>query len=142
MSEEFTTPVRVYIEDTDAGGIVYYVNYLKFMERARTELFRSLGFKRPALITDGLLLVVASSNVVYKKPARLDDLLHVSARVQKLARTYVEIDQRIVRDGECLCEGEIKIACVSKELMRPAAFPRDVHQAFQQFSATREKNQK
>lgn len=142
MSAEFIAPVRVYIEDTDAGGIVYYVNYLKFMERARTELFRTLGFERPALLTDGLLLVVASSNVVYKKPARLDDLLEVSTRVQKLARTWVELEQNIYRNGECLCEGQIKIACVSKELMRPAAIPQNVHHAFQQICAMREKNQK
>lgn len=142
MFQEFIAPIRVYIEDTDAGGIVYYVNYLKFMERARTELFRKLGFKRPALLKDGLLWVVASSNVVYKKPARLDDLLEVTAHVQKVARTYVEIEQKVYRDGECLCEGQIRMACVNRESIRPAAIPVEVHQAFQHISAQGEKNQK
>lgn len=140
MAKEFVIPVRVYIEDTDAGGIVYYVNYLKFMERARTELFRELGYDKPALLTDGLLLVVASSNVVYKKSARLDDLLEVTASIQKLARTYVVLEQNVYRKGERLCEGQIKIACVTKNEMKPAAIPPDVHQAFLDYSSASEIN--
>lgn len=130
MNNEFIFPVRVYIEDTDAGGIVFYVNYLKFMERARTELFRKLGFEKPALIADGLLLVVASSNISYKKPAQLDDELLISARVIKLARSYLELEQKVYRQGELLCEGQIKVACVTKERMKPSAMPENVQRSF------------
>ena len=136
MSKEFISPIRVYIEDTDTGGIVYYVNYLKFMERSRTELFRTLGFERPALLTDGLLLVVASANVVYKKPARLDDQLNVSTRLLKLARTYVVFEQNVYCNGEILCEGQIKVACVSKDVMKPAVIPDNVRKAFQLYSSS------
>lgn len=131
MKNEFILPVRVYIEDTDAGGIVYYVNYLKFMERARTELFRKLGYDKPAMIDDGLLLVVASAQVNYRKSARLDDQLEVSAAISKLARTYVVFEQKVVRGIECLCEGELKIACVTRKEMKPAAMPKDVMAALQ-----------
>ncbi len=123
--------MRVYIEDTDAGKIVYYVNYLKFMERARTEFFRKLGFAKPAMIAEGLLLVVASLNVQYKRSARLDDLLNVSAKLIKIARSYVVFHQRVVRDGECLCEATVNVACVDKESMRPKAMPQDVTNAIQ-----------
>ncbi len=136
MNNEFISSMRVYIEDTDAGGIVYYVNYLKYMERARTELFRKLGYDKPALITDGLLLVVAASHVNYRKSARLDDWLDVSANIKKIAKTYIEFDQRVYKEGELLCDAEIKIACVSKNEMKPKRFPADVCQAFTTYFST------
>ena len=124
---EFFTPVRVYIEDTDAGGIVYYVNYLKYMERARTELMRSLGYHKPAFLDGGLLLVVHSANTRYVLAAKLDDALQVSAEISKLARTYVVFRQCVYRGDALLCESEIKVACVRQSDMRPAALPADVH---------------
>lgn len=131
MGNEFSIPIRVYIEDTDAGGIVYYVNYLKYMERARTELLRSRGLSKPAVLEEGMLLVVASAKVDYKKSARLDDMLTVSAVIQKRARSYVLFQQRVLRDGVCLCESEIKVACVNRVTMKPCAFPERVAQVFE-----------
>lgn len=124
----FSIPIRVYIEDTDAGGIVYYVNYLKFMERSRTEFLRSFGYDKPAILDDGLLLVVHSANVQYRRPARLDDQLQVTTAVAHLARSYVEFQQQVLRGNELLCEGLIRIACVDGESMKPKAIPLTMHQ--------------
>ncbi len=120
---QFKTPIRVYIEDTDAGGIVYYVNYLKFMERARTEFMRGLGYDKPAVLVEGKLLVVHSTNIQYRSPARLDDLLTATAAIRRLARSYVVFHQQIFRGDELLCEAEIKVACVIQSTMRPAPMP-------------------
>ncbi len=120
-------PIRVYIEDTDAGGIVYYVNYLKFMERSRTELLRTLGYDKPAILGDGLLLVVHAAQIEYRRAARLDDQLHVTAGITKLARTYVEFKQQVLRGEELLCVGSIRVACVKSSTMKPHAIPPDMH---------------
>ncbi len=133
---DFSIPIRIYIEDTDAGGIVYYVNYLKYMERARTELFRSLGYHKPAILDDGLMLVVHAAQVNYRRSARLDDQLQVSTRVEKLARTYVEFQQQVFRGDELLCEGLIRIACVNADTMKPNAIPAGIHLQLNQFSQT------
>jgi 4-hydroxybenzoyl-CoA thioesterase len=123
----FSIPVRVYIEDTDAGGIVYYVNYLKFMERSRTEFLRSFGYDKPAILDDGLLLVVHSAEVQYRRPARLDDQLQVTTSIARLARSYVEFQQQVMRGNELLCEGLIRVACVDGESMKPKAIPAAMH---------------
>lgn len=127
---EFALPIRVYLEDTDAGGIVYYVNYLKFMERARTELLRSLGFEFEQLGADGLQFVVHSVNANYRKPARMDNELIVTASVQQLARTYVVFQQQVRRDNEILCDAQIKVACVDTIHLRPAVMPLPVKTQF------------
>lgn len=124
MVTEFSHALRVYIEDTDAGGIVFYVNYLKYMERARTELLRELGFPKPAILDDGLIMVVVSASVDYKKSARLDESLRVTTKLCKLARTHIVFEQTIRRDSVILTEGVIKVACVEKESMRPRPFPK------------------
>lgn len=134
---EFSLPLRVYIEDTDAGGIVYYVNYLKFMERARTELMRSLGYDKPAMFGEDRLMVVHSANVNYRRAARLDDRLTATASVSKLARSYIVFHQEIHRDGELLCEADIKVACVLRSNMRPVALPGDVKSSIMDFLASR-----
>lgn len=128
----FSTPVRVYIEDTDAGGIVYYVNYLKYMERSRTEFLRSFGYDKPAILEGGLLLVVHSAQINYRRPARLDNLLGVTAQIHKLARTYVEFRQQVLRGEELLCEGIIRIACVDAGSMKPSAIPATMYQQLDQ----------
>jgi len=103
---EFSIPVRVYIEDTDAGGIVYYVNYLKYME------------------------------VEYHRAARLDDELRITASTIKVARTYSILKQAVYCNDALLCAGEIKIACVRPgEVMRPAALPKDIHQKLKEHEA-------
>lgn len=129
---EFNIPLRVYIEDTDAGGIVYYVNYLKYMERCRTEFLRSLGYHKPAILDGGLLLVVHTAQISYRRSARLDDQLHVSAQIEKLARSYVDFKQQVFRGEELLCEGLIRIACVDATVMKPSAIPVDMHRQLDQ----------
>ncbi len=130
---EFSIPVRVYIEDTDAGGIVYYVNYLKFMERSRTEFFRALGYHKPAIMDEGLLLVVHSAQIDYHRSARLDDELSVTTGIIKLARTYVEFKQQVFRNQELLCTGIARVACVDASVMKPRAIPADMHQQLTYF---------
>ncbi|EKF73987.1 hypothetical protein A11A3_10791 [Alcanivorax hongdengensis A-11-3] len=127
---EFTLPVRVYIEDTDAGGIVYYVNYLKFMERARTEFMRGLGYQHYALADQNFQFVVHSAEVLYKQPARIDDALTVSARIEKLGRAALVFDQQVRRDGQLLCQARIKVACVSADTLKPVALPPALYQQF------------
>jgi 4-hydroxybenzoyl-CoA thioesterase/acyl-CoA thioester hydrolase len=122
----FSAPVRVYIEDTDAGGIVYYVNYLKYMERGRTEFMRSLGFDKSSVITSDKLMVVHSANTQYHSPAYLDDSLMINTNLRKVARSYVIFFQQVFRDGELLCSAEIKVACVVRGLMKPVAIPSDL----------------
>lgn len=129
---EFSIHLRVYLEDTDAGGIVYYVNYLKFMERARTELLRSLGFEFAALSSEQLQFVVHSVDAQYRKPARMDDELIVTAVVEQLARTYIVFHQQVRRGDEVLCDAHIKVACVDTTQLRPAALPAPVKLQFSQ----------
>jgi len=118
-----STFVRVYIEDTDAGGIVYYVNYLKFMERARTEWLRDLGIEHYLSGPDAVFFVVRRAEIDYRKPARLDDLLHISAEVIKIGRASLTFRQRITRQDVLLADGLIEVACVDKESLKPCALP-------------------
>jgi len=127
----FSIPIRVYIEDTDAGGIVYYVNYLKFMERSRTEFLRSFGYHKAAILDGGLLLVVHAAEINYRRSARLDDELQATTCITKLARTYIEFQQQVLRGDELLCEGLVRIACVDAATMRPCALPADIHTQLQ-----------
>lgn len=126
--DEFCWPLRVYIEDTDAGGIVYYINYLKYMERARTELLRRYGYDKPAFWADNRMFVVHSADVTWRKPARLDDELDVSARIDKVGRTFFEVVQQVRRSGQVLCEGVVKVANVTRDTMKPVALPADMRE--------------
>ena len=130
---EFSWPCRVYYEDTDAGGVVYYVNYLKYMERARTERLRALGYSQRELAAQNLLFVVHSAQTRYHAPARLDDELQVSAQVEKLGKARLDFVQRVVRaaDGQLLCEGRFVVACVAADSFRPVAMPAALHATFQ-----------
>lgn len=125
-------PIKVYIEDTDAGGIVYYVNYLKFMERARTEYMRELGYGKVALFADQLMFVVHSLNVNYRKPAHLDDDLMVSAKPIKVGKAAVVFEQKVFLNDQLLCEGEVKVACVRREDQKPSALPLEMWQKLRQ----------
>lgn len=124
---EFSIPVRVYIEDTDAGGIVYYVNYLKFMERARTEFMRKLGYGKTAIFDDEAMFVVHSSNINHLDSAVLDDELEVTARPIKAGRTYIVFEQLVRRGSDVLCRADIKIACVHRRLRQPQAMPANMY---------------
>jgi 4-hydroxybenzoyl-CoA thioesterase len=121
---------RVYLEDTDAGGIVYYVNYLRFMERARTEFLRSLGEDFSSLDANALKFVVYRVQVEYHSAARMDDELIVTARPVALARTNVVFEQTVERSTHLLCSGRIQVACVKGERMKPCAIPATLRQAF------------
>lgn len=120
---EFKWPVRVYIEDTDAGGIVYYVNYLKFMERARTEFLRHLGFDHAEMINQGTMFVIHSSEIHYREPAFLDDQLMISVEIEELKRTHLTFRQQLYRGERKLTEAKIKGACVNKNTMKPCTIP-------------------
>jgi 4-hydroxybenzoyl-CoA thioesterase len=130
MIKEYCLPIRVYVEDTDAGGIVYYANYLKYIERARTELIRSLGYDKPALFGD-LQFVVHSVEIKYRQPAVLDDEVVATAQLIKVSRTSFTIAQKVLRNDEVLVEAEVKVACISHEKKRPAAIPADMLQTLQ-----------
>lgn len=119
MAKEFSLPVRVYIEDTDAGGIVYYVNYLKFFERARTELMRTLGQDKAAVRDDGQLYVVTDASIRYRRPARLDDALQVTASVTAVGAATMTFRQAVLRDGVTLASGEVGVACVDSNSGKP-----------------------
>jgi tol-pal system-associated acyl-CoA thioesterase len=121
--EEFSLPVRVYIEDTDAGGIVYYVNYLKFMERARTELMRSLGYGKDYIFNHDLMFVVRDVAVKYIKPAQLDDELLATACITRLKGASMTLAQTVRRGEEILAQGDISIACVDRAGVKPRRMP-------------------
>jgi tol-pal system-associated acyl-CoA thioesterase len=125
----FSWPVRVYIEDTDAGGIVYYVNYLKFMERARCESLRSLGFGKTWIFECEHMFVVQRMNVDYIRPALLDDELRVTASVVAAGRAWLEFEQQVYRAQELLCTAQVKVVCVNKATMKPTAIPRAMREA-------------
>lgn len=119
MTAEFSLPIRVYIEDTDAGGIVYYVNYLKYLERARTELMRTFGLERAAVADAGWNFVVSDVSLSYKEPARLDDQLHATAVISAVGGATINFHQKVRRAGAVLVSGDIQIACVDRGTGRP-----------------------
>ena len=119
--------VRIYWEDTDAGGIVFYANYLKFFERARTEWLRHLGVEQQALRqATGGMFVVSETQVKYHRPAQLDDLLRVTARMGEAGRASLVIEQQAWRDTTLLCEGSIRIGWVDAASLKPARIPSSV----------------
>ena len=119
MTAEFSLPIRVYIEDTDAGGIVYYVNYLKYLERARTELMRTFGLERAAVADAGWNFVVSDVSLSYQEPARLDDQLHATAVISAVGGATINFHQKVRRAGAVLVSGDIQIACVDRGTGRP-----------------------
>ncbi len=125
----FTWPVRVYYEDTDAAGIVYHAAYLKFFERARTEWLRHLGLDQARLRQEqGLVFALASAQVRWLHPARLDDLLRVSAEVYSCGKVSIEFDQRAVRadTGLVLAEARTRVGCIDAKTMKPRRLPADI----------------
>ena len=129
-AEAFNWQVRVYWEDTDAGGVVYYANYLKFMERARSEWLRALGFDQNQLWNErGIVFVVRQATIEYLKPARYDDLLSVSARLKQASRASLVMSQTIERD-ELLGTAEVTLVCVNAQSFKPARIPDEMLQVF------------
>jgi len=114
--KEFSWPVRVYYEDTDAGGVVFYANYLKYFERARTEMLRNLGFEQDDLLTEqNVIFVVRSVNIDYLKPARFNEQLDVSAKVIECQKTNLTFEQQVSCQQQLLCRGVIRIVCLDAQ---------------------------
>ena len=125
-SEEFSVKLRVYIEDTDAGGIVYYVNYLKFMERARTEYMRAQGYGKDYIFKHDLMFVVHEVALKYLKPAVLDDELEATVQLQELRGATMRMQQSVRRQGQLLVSGDVTIACVDRSTLKPRRIPREI----------------
>lgn len=124
MTKNFSWCVRVYYEDTDAGGVVFYANYLKFFERARSEWLRAADVEQQALMrTDGVMFVVKSAALDYHAPAKLDDELKLTVVVEHLGRASVQFVQHAWRGEQLLTTGRIKVACVDVALFRPRPIP-------------------
>ena len=125
--KKFIWPVRVYYEDTDAGGVVFYANYLKFFERARTEMLRAMGYEQDKLIVNtGIIFAVRSVQVDYLSPARFNELLQVSAEVTLAKKVSLTFEQLITRGDDVLCTSNIRIACLDAKTLRPKAIPENL----------------
>jgi acyl-CoA thioester hydrolase len=123
-NKKFIWPVRVYYEDTDAGGVVFYANYLKFFERARTEMLRTMGYEQDQLIAkEGIIFVVRSVQVDYLNSARFNELIHVSAEVVQAKKASVTFEQFITRGDDVLTKSIIRCACLDAQTMRPKVIP-------------------
>ena len=117
-------PVRVYFEDTDAGGIVYHAAYLKFMERARTEWLRALGFEQDHVAREfRVLFVVKNIAIDYISPARFNDVVEVITQVQRVGRASIEFQQDIVKEAQILTKAFVRVACIDAERLRPSKMP-------------------
>jgi len=127
----YSFSVRVYWEDTDASGIVYYANYLRFLERARTEWLRVKGYDQNELARrHGVVFVVRAVALDFLRPAWLDDALSVTVALTRLGPASVDLDQRIEREGEGLVAGTVKLACVRIGAFQPVRIPRELYAAF------------
>ena len=138
MSAVHTLPVRIYYEDTDAAGIVYYPNYLRFAERARTEFLRDIGFDHIRLAREERMhFVVRSCAVDYLRPARLDDALTVETHISAIAGARLDLRQIVTRDAETLVEIDIRLACMGPD-GRPVRLPAALRQQFERLSKQEE----
>lgn len=131
MKQKFIWPIRVYYEDTDAGGVVFYANYLKFYERTRTEMLRAMGYEQDELINrDNVIFVVRSVKVDYLKPAKFNEMIDVSAIVDSVGPASVTFAQDINCGKSLLSQAHIKIACLDPETMRPKVIPEKLLEQF------------
>ena len=122
--KRFVWPIRVYYEDTDAGGVVFYANYLKFFERARTEMLRAMGYEQDRLITEhGIIFAVRSIAVDYLLPAKFNEQLHADAEITVVKPASVVFDQTVSRDATVLCKATVRIACLDANSLRPQLIP-------------------
>jgi len=129
FSREFSWPIRVYYEDTDSGGVVYYANYLKFMERARTEFLRNSGFEQNQLKQEqGILFAVHSLSIQYIKPAVFNDELMITTKITATGKASLTFQQSIKRfsDNTLICDAEVKIVCLNAEKFLPVAMPEKI----------------
>lgn len=127
MKNEFTWSIRVYYEDTDSGGVVYYANYLKYMERARTEWLRAAGFEQDRLFAErGLLFVVVECALRYHRPARFNESLAVTVEPVESGRSRFKVVQRVRRDGVDLVTGTVTAACIDAASFKPRSIPAEI----------------
>ena len=120
----FTLPVRVYYQDTDAGGVVYHSTYLDFMERARYEWLRDMGFDIHSLVrVHKVIFMVRSLNIEYFKPALLDDLLHITAQAAEIGRSRITLSQHVLRGGVTLVSATVHAVCVGADSLKPVSVP-------------------
>ena len=125
----FSLPVRVYFQDTDAGGVVYHASYVNFMERARTEWMRSFGFTNAGLMKElGVVFVVRSLKLDYLKPALLDDLITVSTQLKDIGRSRVTLHQVMMRGDDILVDGEIHLVSVALDTFKPVSVPDELRE--------------
>ncbi len=131
MKTPFILPIRVYYEDTDAGGVVYHSNYLNFFERARTEMLRDLGFEQNELrAQSGVIFAVRSMQIDYLRPAKFNDLVQVSATISQIKKASLTFEQMIKRDDLTLCTASCRIACLTADNLQPTAIPDFLLQQF------------
>jgi acyl-CoA thioester hydrolase len=120
----FSLPVRIYFQDTDAGGVVYHASYVNFMERSRTEWLRTFGYSNAGLMKElGVVFVVRSLKLDYLKPALLDDLVNVTSQIKEIGRSRVNIQQAVLRGAVVLVEGEVHLVCVDVKTFKPVSVP-------------------
>ena len=130
MSKNFIFKLKVYYEDTDSGGVVYYANYLKFLERARSELIYSFGLSNKKLLKEyDTLIIVKSCNIQYKKPAKLEDELEIDSKIKSFTKTSFTIDQTIKRKEEIISESDVHLVIVNKK-GKPTKIPKILESAF------------
>ena len=126
MAKKFIFKVKVYYEDTDVGGVVYYANYLKFLERARSEAIYSLGYTNSSIFKKfGILLIVKSCNIDYKKPAKFEDILEIVSEIKSFTKTSFLMEQSILRNNEIISDAEIHLVSVDKT-GKPSKIPEDL----------------
>tara|TARA_B100000287_G_scaffold114423_1_gene106578 strand:- start:303 stop:701 length:399 start_codon:yes stop_codon:yes gene_type:complete len=126
MAKKFSFTLKIYYEDTDAGGVVYYANYLKFLERARSEAIYSLGYTNSSILERfGVLLIVKSCNIEYKKPARFEDTLEIISEIKSFTKTSFLMKQSISRNNEIISDAEIHLVSVDKN-GKPSKIPEDL----------------
>tara|TARA_Y100000590_G_C15256390_1_gene839514 strand:- start:261 stop:659 length:399 start_codon:yes stop_codon:yes gene_type:complete len=126
MAKKFSFAVKVYYEDTDAGGVVYYANYLKFLERARSEAIYSLGHTNSSILEKyGILLIVKSCNIDYKKPAKFEDILEIISEVKSFSKTSFIMSQIILRENKIISSAEVHLVAVDKN-GKPSKIPEDL----------------
>ncbi len=127
MSHSFNWPIRVYYQDTDSGGVVYHANYLGFMERARTEWLRSLGFEQDHIREQwGVLFVVRSASIEYLSPARFNDELNIYSTISSSGKSSVSFHQVVTRGEDTVCEADIRIVAIDAHRFRPTPFPEQI----------------
>ena len=132
-NQNFNWPIRVYYEDTDSGGVVYHSNYLNFMERARTEWLRQLGFEQTYLKdTLNIIFVVHSMQIAFKKPAKFNDMLTVNSKLHKVGHSSFEFLQKIIFNQQALVEAQVKLACVNALTFKPVGIPEPIKSTMEQ----------